>query len=147
MACQRFPDDQTLRLQTGAGEDDIIHLPSGLHRVDSERQEEEEDVQRSFKTEVVEYEVVHMNAHRSWKQATTTCTSGGRFCFLFWGLFISYVSFFSRMDIRDESALAIARAVTLTQNFISSLLSYLSHSIWWTGPTSPNTDPLTPGVR
>ena len=31
-----------LRLQTGAGEDDIIHLPSGLDRVDCENQEEEE---------------------------------------------------------------------------------------------------------
>ena len=41
MACQHFPDDQTLRLQTGAGEDDIIHLPSGLDHADSERQEEE----------------------------------------------------------------------------------------------------------
>ena len=44
MACQHFPDDQTLRLQTGAGEDDIIHLLSGLDRVDCERQEEEQDV-------------------------------------------------------------------------------------------------------
>ena len=43
MACQHFPDDQTLRLQAGAGEDDVIHLPSGLDRVDCERQEEEED--------------------------------------------------------------------------------------------------------
>ena len=43
MACQHFPDDQTLQLQTGAGEDDIIHLPSGLDRVDCKRQEEEED--------------------------------------------------------------------------------------------------------
>ena len=43
MACQHFPDDQTLRLQTGAGEDDIIHLPSGLDCVDCERQEEEEE--------------------------------------------------------------------------------------------------------
>ena len=43
MAFQHFPDDQTLQLQTGAGEDDIIHLPSGLDRVDCERQEEEEE--------------------------------------------------------------------------------------------------------
>ena len=43
MACQHFPDDQTLRLQAGAGEDDVIHLPSGLDRVDCERQEEEEE--------------------------------------------------------------------------------------------------------
>ena len=42
VACQHFPDNQTLRLQTGAGEDDIIHLPSGLDHVDCERQEEEE---------------------------------------------------------------------------------------------------------
>ena len=42
VACQHFPDDQTLRLQTGAGEDDIIHLPSGLDRVDRERHEEED---------------------------------------------------------------------------------------------------------
>ena len=41
MACQHFPDDQTLRLQAGAGEYDVIHLPSGLDRVDCERQEEE----------------------------------------------------------------------------------------------------------
>ena len=44
MACQHFPDDQTLRLQAGAGEDDVIHLPSGLDRVDCERQEEEEAI-------------------------------------------------------------------------------------------------------
>ena len=43
VACQHFPDDQTLRLQAGAGEDDVIHLPSGLDRVDCERQEEEEE--------------------------------------------------------------------------------------------------------
>ena len=43
VACHHFPDDQTRRLQTGAGEDDIIHLPSGLDRVDCERQEEEEE--------------------------------------------------------------------------------------------------------
>ena len=44
VACQHFPDDQTLRLQTGPGEDDIIHLPNGLDRVDCERREEEEEV-------------------------------------------------------------------------------------------------------
>ena len=44
VACQHFPDDQTLRLQAGAGEDDVIHLPSGLDRVDCERQEEEDSV-------------------------------------------------------------------------------------------------------
>ena len=43
MACQHSPDDQTLRLQARAGEDDVIHLPSGLDRVDCERQEEEEE--------------------------------------------------------------------------------------------------------
>ena len=43
VACQHFPDDQTLRLETGAGEDDIIYLPSGLDRVDCERQEKEEE--------------------------------------------------------------------------------------------------------
>ena len=42
VACQHFPDNQTLRLQAGAGEDNVIHLPSGLDRVDCERQEEEE---------------------------------------------------------------------------------------------------------
>ena len=42
MACQHSPDDQTLRLQAGAGENDVIHLSSGLDRVDCERQEEEE---------------------------------------------------------------------------------------------------------
>ena len=46
MACQHFPDDQTLRLQAGAGEDDIIHLPSGLDRVAFERQEEEDSQER-----------------------------------------------------------------------------------------------------
>ena len=39
---QRCPlhkaDDQNLRLQTGAGEVDVIHLSSGLDRVDCERQ-------------------------------------------------------------------------------------------------------------
>ena len=43
VAWQHFPDNQTLRLQTGAGEDDIIDLPSSLDWVDCKRQEEEED--------------------------------------------------------------------------------------------------------
>ena len=38
-----------LRLQAGAGEDDVIHLPSGLGRVDCERQEEEEKEKREEK--------------------------------------------------------------------------------------------------
>ena len=38
-----WPDDQTLRLQAGVGEDDIIHLPRGPDRVACERQEEEEE--------------------------------------------------------------------------------------------------------
>ena len=38
VACQRFPDDQTLQLQTGAGED-IIHLLSDLDHVDCRCQE------------------------------------------------------------------------------------------------------------
>ena len=42
VACQHFPDDQTLQLQAGAGEDDVIHLPSGLDRVVCERQGEED---------------------------------------------------------------------------------------------------------
>ena len=33
VACQHSPDDQTLRLQAGAGED-VIRLPSGLDRVE-----------------------------------------------------------------------------------------------------------------
>ena len=49
VACQHFPDDQTLRLQAGAGEDDVIHLPSGLDRVDCERQEEEEEQARDLR--------------------------------------------------------------------------------------------------
>ena len=40
VACQHSPDDQTLRLQAEAGEDDVIHLPSGLDLVDCKRQEE-----------------------------------------------------------------------------------------------------------
>ena len=43
MACEHSPDDQTLRLQAGAGENDVIHLPSGPDRVACERQEEEEE--------------------------------------------------------------------------------------------------------
>ena len=43
MACQYFPDGQTLQLQTGAEEDDVIHFPSDLDHVDCERQEEEEE--------------------------------------------------------------------------------------------------------
>ena len=37
-----LPDDQALRLQAGAGEDDVIHLLSSLDHVDCERQEEED---------------------------------------------------------------------------------------------------------
>ena len=43
MSCQHSPDDQTLRLQAGAGENDSIHLPSGPDRVACGRQEEEEN--------------------------------------------------------------------------------------------------------
>ena len=41
MACQHSHDDQTLRLQAGAGED-FIHLPGGHDRVACERQKEED---------------------------------------------------------------------------------------------------------
>ena len=37
------PDDQTPRLQAGAGADDFIHLPRGPDRVACELQEEEEE--------------------------------------------------------------------------------------------------------
>ena len=40
VACQHSPDDQTLLLQAGAGEDDVIYLQSGLGRTDCEPQEE-----------------------------------------------------------------------------------------------------------
>ena len=50
VACQHFPDDQTLGLQAGAGEDDVIHLPSGLDHVDCERQEEEGQTDNKLKT-------------------------------------------------------------------------------------------------
>ena len=40
VACQHSPDDQTLPLQTGAGEDDFIYLPSGPDGVACEPQEE-----------------------------------------------------------------------------------------------------------
>ena len=42
VACQHSSDDQTLRLQAGAGEDDVSHLPSGLDHADCERQEEDD---------------------------------------------------------------------------------------------------------
>ena len=48
VACQHFPDDQTLRLQAGDGEDDAIHLPSDLDRVDCKRQEEEDLTQPQY---------------------------------------------------------------------------------------------------
>ena len=48
VACQHSPDDQTLRLQAGAGEDDVIHVPSGLDHVDCKRHEEEEAVSTVF---------------------------------------------------------------------------------------------------
>ena len=42
VACQHSHDDQTPRLQAGAGEDGFIHIPSGPDHVVCERQEEEE---------------------------------------------------------------------------------------------------------
>ena len=39
VACQHSPDDQTLRLQAGAGEDGVIHLPSGPDRAACKRQD------------------------------------------------------------------------------------------------------------
>ena len=41
MACQHSPDDQTPRLQAGAGEDNVTDLLSSLDRVDCERHKEE----------------------------------------------------------------------------------------------------------
>ena len=69
MACQHFPDDQTLRLQAGAGEDDVIHLPSGLDRVDCERQEEEEPDRQA----VASFSEAHI--HETTNQPTTTGTA------------------------------------------------------------------------
>ena len=68
VAWQHFPDDQTLRLQTGAGEDDIIHLPSGLDRVDSERQEEEEEEEVETSRSVV-LPTMTGTKHFGWKVA------------------------------------------------------------------------------
>ena len=42
----------------GAGEDDVIHLPSGLDRVDCERQEEEEEKKSLTTLEVMTYYLV-----------------------------------------------------------------------------------------
>ena len=39
---EHSPDDQTQLQQAGTGEEDFIHLPSGLDRVACERQEEED---------------------------------------------------------------------------------------------------------
>ena len=41
MACQHFPDVQTLQLQAGAGEDNVIRLLSGLDRVACEGREDQ----------------------------------------------------------------------------------------------------------
>ena len=57
MACQNFPDDQTLRLQAGAAENDFIHLLSGPGRVACEHQEKEEDL-ASVEVTAVEYRTV-----------------------------------------------------------------------------------------
>ena len=66
MARQHFPDNQTLRLQTGAGEDDIIHLPSGLDRVDCERQEEEEEEEEEERKAVWEFWCLQLGTSCSW---------------------------------------------------------------------------------
>ena len=66
MTCQHFPDDQTLRLQTGAGEDDIIYLPSGLDSVDCERQEEEEEGRYQRKTLFVVDVSINCTTDRNW---------------------------------------------------------------------------------
>ena len=46
MACQHSPDDQTLQLPAGAGQDNFIYLLSGPDYVACECQEEEEERQR-----------------------------------------------------------------------------------------------------
>ena len=61
MACQHFPDDQTLWLQTGAGEDGIIHLPSCLDRIDCELQEEEEEGEEEEEEEKEKKKTVLIN--------------------------------------------------------------------------------------
>ena len=43
VACQHFPEDQTLQLQAEAGENNVIHLPSGLDHIACEQEEEEEE--------------------------------------------------------------------------------------------------------
>ena len=62
MACQHSPDDQTPQLQAGAGEDDAIHLPSGLNRVDCLRQEEEEE-EGDFMKELQRHPFVNAHAN------------------------------------------------------------------------------------
>ena len=75
VACQHFPDDQTLRLQTGTGEDDIFHLLSGLDRVDCERQEEEEDLPSPSKMLVSEFTLETTVFCSILLQAVTFCCS------------------------------------------------------------------------
>ena len=60
VACHHSPDDQTLWLQAGAGEDDVIHLLSGLDYIACERQEEV--IGDSTRTEEFEPRVTHFEA-------------------------------------------------------------------------------------
>ena len=65
MACQHSPDDQTPRLQAGAGEDSVIDLLSSLDRVDCERHEEESTNQLFLLTELQQVEEVKQ---RHWRR-------------------------------------------------------------------------------
>ena len=71
MACQHFPDDQTLRLQAGTGEDDVIHRRSGLDCVDCERQEEEEPRQSRVSDLI---DILLATLSDAWRDAVTAGT-------------------------------------------------------------------------
>ena len=116
MACQHSPDDQTLRLQARAGEDEIIHLPSGPDRVACESQGEEEEVETD---------------------SGSTDLSDEPIMFVFFCLMSQQHASVSQGRICSDNC-----TCSHTEIEVADQTFYLTHSQHTdTGPTSPRPDP------
>ena len=158
VACQHFPDDQTLRLQKAAGEDDIIHLLSGLDRVDCERQEEEaeayhnSDIHVLFENGINQIKIQPLELYSVMRCFIITCMLSPDFKAAL--IFFITCTMFSllvgpsnmRVYLRDGSAQTYFTCCH-TEIEVADQTFHLTQSQYTnTGPTSPSTDPITPGA-
>ena len=175
VACQHFPDDQTLRLQAGAGEDDVIHLTSGLDRVDCDR-----DRVDCIYIYIYIYSPVGSPLRRPCEVVQTIydpCVNGVKVVCgarsvslafvllsvgLCWEVVYPHLSVRTRVSYRLECEIlarvvAVCRLLNVSGTYlrrqlyhneikVADQIFYLTQSQHTdTGPTSPSADPMTPG--